>query len=317
MKKFVAVFCIIACIFALCSCSLLFTASEETLQWGAQSSGENKLSFNVNVITYMEYNENGEASLKSEIETVTPYGAFSEDEIKEIVRSTADELRFSTQYQTYYAIVSSFETYDCYNFKLNWANVNLEYFQSNYGFLYVKHFYVLQNPRWINSLLEEIIKQANAVIEQSESAERRIDNMAHRLRYFLMTDVELVADDAQRVYKTLGSDQLMYEMLMWETLSYDYGFAGLDVAQSSMANGWFVVAIILGVIAVAIVSIIANKKYSSVVVDNLASVDVERFDEILSDTNLNESSNEPIANQISMEDFVNRIGDNSEDSDGR
>ena len=313
MKKLVAVLCIIACIIALCSCSLLFAPSEDDLTWAKQTSGENIFSFNVNVITYIEYNEKGEASLKCELETVTPNGAFSEDEINEIVRSTAIELNFSTQYQTYYAIVSSLETYDCYNFKLNWVNVDFEYSQSDYGFFYVKHFYALENPRWINSLLKEIITQANDVIAKSESSERRIDNMAHRLRYFLMTDVELVADDAQRVYKTIGSDNLMYETLMWETISYDYGFAEFDVAQSSMASGWFVVSIILGVIAVGIIMIAAPKNGKSDFSLQSTSVDAEPFVEIIGDDKLSE----PIANQISMEEFADRIGNSSEDTDGR
>lgn len=325
MKKFLTVLSILIFALVLSSCGLLNMRGESNnISPKPDTHNVYYSALNINLVSCLVSDDNGRY-LQYELQIGLRSIFFGdeetqrEQEIKSFAVSTMKHSSFDMQYIGSYdseSLWGNFDsknnyTYVCFVINPDHAKGKFDSTRSNFGFFFVEHDYVINNPEWVNYFRDDISSVAKSVINSKTILntstylqDYMIDDDAVYFDFGFCTDADVDAENATRVQKyVLSRGDGLYQCLMWQA-DDDYDFSKLDVHYKAMASGWYVIAIILGAAVVVILFLLIKyKKIPTKAAENVFRADgVAKSDDIFQ---LNgENVNNVIDGQISMEEYV-------------
>lgn len=260
MKKLLATFIIIFVCFASSACMSTIGTYDEYLWHGTNSNDEYVTALNINLISTLESvdtNAPNKYTAKYIIEIGVKHKALSKSDAGLIIDRISERFDINPYFLKEYYLKQGDDNYVYFAYKVTDVQY-LDTGEIKFGFFAIKQYYQLKSRYWVDELRNVVLNKAKEILVQNQS-EYVIDEDCARLRYFFVQDTGLKAKGAQKIYKDVLTESEM-PSLMWETNSDDYKFTSLELYNSAVASGWFVIAIIAGLAVVLIILLATRKK---------------------------------------------------------
>lgn len=187
------------------------------------------------------------------------------------------------------------QEYGFYKYKLAPHEYNLRLDSSEYGFFYVSHHYSVVLPSWIASA-GTLITGATEVALLGRSL--RIDTSSVFYTFCLGLSKSIKTENATRDIKEISGGGAI-ECVCWDSKTTD--LRNITFEYGGMASGWFIVAILAGVIVVIILYFVTRGKG-----EQISAVTVEKVESDVLD------------GQISLDEYEKSIENESgKEADGK
>lgn len=287
MKKILAVFLLSLLVFSLSSC---FTNGTDSMQDDIPSCRQDEngvyyTALDIGVKSYLYENENGEVytqfellvGLRSVVGDAFLLDSAAERKLGELInRKTGKNFK-------YIDVESVGENFERYRYVVEDRHNILNETDRKFGFFFIRRNFTLDNPVWVNCIKNSIHGAVTELFNGFTDKNVKIDNDAIRLRYYFAAANGFYADNAVEVY----DPQYQIGYFMWK----ESDFSHLPIYYKSMASGWYILPILLGVIVVLILTFkLKGRKNESV---------------FLTEQPDNADKNDVLEGQVTIEDVLN------------
>ncbi len=168
-------------------------------------------------------------------------------------------------YINYFVSGDSEPYYSYYAYKIE-SGTTIDNTSRHFGFFDYRYKYEIKNEEFVGKIYQAAVESVKEAMPSLGGY--TVDDEAVYLSFGLCTDSKLEAENATWVRKKLFSGKESgweyYDCLVWKSKDINADFTTLNAEIYSLASGWYIVAIILGLAVVGIIIPIKSKKQADI-----------------------------------------------------
>lgn len=301
MKKFFAVFSILLLTLALASCfyDRIYDYYDDSPTHRPDENGIYYSALDIDLIAYSIADEEDESKTVTNYElqiglrdNINGQAVLSHEEVDALIDAINKKIGVEFSY------IDSIPGYDFtkFCFSLEQMPDMTREADRKFGFFTILRNFKFAAPEWMESLWADARVAVDDLLSGIDNRALRIDGDAIRSRFYFAVSESFDSKNAVRENRQLrgllgAQDGSNASCLVWDMQSTT--ISDIEITYKAMANGWFIVPIILGTVAVIILFAASKHKRN------------EKSEEVSLNENVQKPDDDALGRQVTIEEILN------------